>query len=130
MMLVWALALGCGLALEVPVEIALGQTFRLEPGRATAPRARYAPANWTLEFVRVAGDSRCPKNALCVWAGDAELELRAYRDRDQKRFSLHTNLEPREAVVLGYRLKLVGLEPEKESGVAPAYRASFTLEQP
>jgi hypothetical protein len=129
-MLVCVLALGCSLALETPVDIELAKPFTLEPGRGGAYLARYQPANWNLEFVRVVQDSRCPKGVECFWAGDGELEFRAYRDREQKLFRLHTGLEPRAVVVLGYRLKLTQLDPERESNVTPAYRATLMLENP
>ena len=125
--LVCALALGGGLALEMPVEIVLGKSFALET-KGGASVAHYGPANWNLEFARVKHDSRCPRKVVCVWAGDAELEFVAYQNRAQKRFSLHSNLEPHAAVVLGYRLKLVKLEPER--GAPLAYRAMLVLEKP
>jgi hypothetical protein len=128
-MLACVLTLGCSLALETPVDIELAKPFTLEPGRAVN-MAQYQPANWNLEFVRVVQDSRCPRTAVCVWAGDAELEFRAYRDREEQRFTLHSGLEPHSQVVLGYRLKLVQLEPEPDIGVTPAYRATLMLEKP
>lgn len=122
--------LGACLALEVPQPITLGKPFTLNPGPGGTYLARLESAGWTLEFVRVKSDSRCPKNVDCVWAGDAELELRAFVGKTERRFSLHTGLAPRVTTVLGYRLQLQQLEPQPEQGVTLAYRATFTLEKP
>ena len=129
-MLVCALALGCGMALETPVDITLGKAFTLEPGRGSTHLARFGPANWNLEFVQVVNDSRCPKGVACIWAGDAELALRVVHANLEKRFSLHTGLQPHSALVMGYRLRLNRLDPDNESGKILSYRAIFTLEKP
>lgn len=61
-----------------------------EPQRATAPQAEEAPQAWptslvlaigervplaggSLRLQRIAADSRCPKDAQCVWAGEVTL---------------------------------------------------------
>lgn len=33
-----------------------------------------------LTFTRVSADSRCPANAVCVWEGEARIEVRVARD--------------------------------------------------
>lgn len=60
------------------------------PQRATAPAAEEAPQAWptslvlgigerlplaggTLALQRIAADSRCPKDAQCIWAGEVTL---------------------------------------------------------
>lgn len=129
-MLICVLALGGSVALETPVEITLGKPFALAPGHGSLSLARHQSANWSLEFVRVVSDSRCPKGVACVWAGDAELALRVVHANAEKRFSLHTGRQPHGALVVGYRLKLVKLEPDNESCKILSYRAVFTLEKP
>jgi hypothetical protein len=124
------MVLGACLALEVPEPITLGKAFTLNPGPGGTYLARLESAGWTLEFVRVQSDGRCPKDVDCYWAGDAVLELRAFVGKQQQRFVLHTGLAPRKLTVLGYQLELKKLEPERERGVALAYRATFVLSKP
>ncbi len=51
-------------------------------------------------FLAVRNDSRCPINAQCVWAGDAEVVLRVKAGNQAARIvRIHTELEPREAVI-------------------------------
>ena len=33
-----------------------------------------------IEFVKVISDSRCPKNVQCVWAGEAKILVKVYRN--------------------------------------------------
>ena len=114
-----ALVLPAALALEGPQEIRLGQVFTL----GTAGAARYTPARFRLEFLRVTNDSRCPVGVDCVWAGDATVIIRVGREE----IGLHTGLAPREAVRRGFRVTLVGLSPER--GADGPVRASFKLER-
>jgi hypothetical protein len=112
LVLLWLL-LGSSLALEVPLTISLGKPFRLDFGGNGRYLARYVPSNWNLEFVGVLNDSRCPVNVDCVWAGDAEVKLRVFKGKQQKILILHTGLEPRSATVMGLKLTLQRLEPQR-----------------
>ncbi|MBI4912881.1 MAG: hypothetical protein HY823_09090 [Acidobacteria bacterium] len=75
-----------------------------------------------LSFTKVAGDSRCPVDVNCVWAGDAEIELVADPpcypgcDAPSKLLRLHTGLEPRSGEFMGFRIQLAGLSPSPKSG--------------
>lgn len=33
-----------------------------------------------VEFVKVVSDSRCPKNVQCIWAGEAKVVVKLYRN--------------------------------------------------
>jgi hypothetical protein len=109
-----------------PVPITLGKAFKLDYGGNFS--ARYIPMNWNLQFVKVRKDSRCPVNVACVWAGDAELEMDVYKGKQRKTIILHTGLEPRTATVLGLKLSLQRLEPEK--GVPGKPRAVLVATKP
>ena len=109
---------GFAAPLEPPQRIAPGTPFVLKIGAS----ARLV--NWSLTFVRVVSDSRCPPQVDCVWAGDAIVELRVTRDRVSRTVKLHTGLEPRSAVVLRQRVTLAGL------GAKPANVASFKVSKP
>lgn len=80
---------------------ALGRDFTLRPGESL----RLAGTRSTLTFVAVPEDSRCPEGVQCIWAGNAKLSLRL----DEQPFAINSTVEPRDAVVQGYRFHLVGL---------------------
>jgi hypothetical protein len=65
----------------------------------------------TATFVRVAGDSRCPSDVVCVWQGDGEVVLDIATDGLATRVVLHTGLEPRSASLAGVVVELVTLAP-------------------
>jgi hypothetical protein len=122
-----ALIVSSSLALDAPLPVALNKPFKLEAGTGVAA-ARYIPAKWNLEFVRVVSDSRCPPKVNCVWAGDAALELRVSKGKQMQTLTLHTGLEPRSATVMGLKLTLQTLEPAK--GVPGKPKATFVLSKP
>jgi hypothetical protein len=64
-----------------------------------------------LTFQRVANDSRCPIDAVCVWAGDAEIALRIEQGGQAAVAALHTHLEPRQTIWNGYTIQFVSLAP-------------------
>jgi hypothetical protein len=55
-----------------------------------------------LTFRSVEGDSRCPIDAACVWAGDGEIALRIEQGTKAAVASLHTTLEPKKTEWNGY----------------------------
>jgi len=64
-----------------------------------------------LTFRQVSEDSRCPTNVVCVWEGDAKIELLPVRDGTVGQsviLSLHT---PNEAQVGDLVVRFVGLNP-------------------
>lgn len=61
-------------------------------------------------FVKVLSDSRCPINARCIWAGDAEVLLRVQVGLQKARFvTLHTYLDPKYAVVSALPAGVIGI---------------------
>jgi len=68
-----------------------------------------------LRFEGVGADSRCPVDAVCIWAGDGEAYLTVVAENSSKSYSLHTGLEPREIVVGGYLIQLVNLFPAQKT---------------
>lgn len=81
--------------LEQEIQIRLGESITLE-NRAM-----------TIRFKSLAGDSRCPQGAVCVWQGNAEVILEV----SGKEISLNTDLEPKEAVVGQYNIRLQDVIP-------------------
>lgn len=64
-----------------------------------------------LRFDGVGADSRCPIDAICVWAGDGEVFLNITTGNSSQRYTVHTGLEPREVVIENYLIQLVSLLP-------------------
>lgn len=56
-------------------------------------------------------DSRCPKDVICVWAGDGGVSLMLSKGNDQLHIFLHTVLFPREINYGGFRIILKLLNP-------------------
>jgi hypothetical protein len=83
-----------------------------------------------LTFTRLVGDSRCPPDVTCVWAGNAELELDARINDQHTVVRLNTNVGPREAIAGDYRITLVEFTPPPASNVNVAethYRATLVV---
>jgi hypothetical protein len=85
-----------------------------------------------LGFERVSGDSRCPIGAVCVWEGDAAVEIGLTAGTGPTQaFELHTTLDPRFTDFAGVRVTLVGLAPGPREGQAidpNDYVARFRVE--
>lgn len=74
--------------------------------------------NLKIRFYGVTQDSRCPKDAKCIWAGNARVALKA----NDKAFTLDTqNLASndlhRSKFIDGFTYTLVHLSPEKKEGL-------------
>lgn len=105
--------------------ITLGKVFILRVGQSVMLKN----TDWTLTFVRVARDSRCRPPAQCLWAGDAELELRAKRNsqRDTFGFSL-VAWSKTSQIALRQRVTVKALE--LPAGNEPVRLATFIVTQP
>lgn len=107
--------------------VALDQPFELGVG----DRATVAGEEVNVRFEAVAGDSRCPSDVQCVWAGNAV--VRAVLSQGRKAFGaeLNTTLEPKSVDYLAYNVALVSLVPYPggEGGsISPSqYRATFVV---
>jgi hypothetical protein len=84
----------------------------LAPGTS----ARIARARVTVAFDRVMSDSRCPRDVVCVWAGNAAVGLRIETDSGSTwSGSLNTHVEPRKTQLGNYELSVVALLPDPVS---------------
>lgn len=65
-------------------------------------------------------DSRCPKNAVCVWQGVARVKLSATISGEQHSFHLSTvNMQPdyrTDTVLSGYKFQLINVHPYPGDG--------------
>jgi hypothetical protein len=89
----------------------LGQPFDLKVGESVA----VGDAGLKITFSKVAADSRCPIDVVCVWAGDAEVALRAEASGRSGAVSVHTLLEPRVGSFGSYKIELVQLTPTRRA---------------
>lgn len=106
-------------------EIKLGRPFKLERGAGYEYLGLYAKAGIKVHFLRVVSDSRCPINAECFWAGDAELEFSIKQGLVARKVVLNTFSKTQSPNIFGYRLELRGLEPAK--GTRPKVRETAEL---
>jgi hypothetical protein len=86
-----------------------------------------------VSFTRVVEDSRCPVDVVCVWAGNALVEL-GIRVGMGPTFplQLNTTLEPRFSDWNGIRVTLVELLPQPREGDPPrpeGYTVRIRLEE-
>jgi hypothetical protein len=86
-----------------PFKIGVGQTVRLQSGLE-------------LGFDEVLEDSRCPADAVCVWAGTAK--LKAWLSVNGSRRDIELKTFPREALAIdGFTIDVQALEPFPYSNV-------------
>jgi hypothetical protein len=83
----------------------LGRAFSMKIGESIAV------GDLRLTFRGVEGDSRCPTDAVCVWAGDGEIALKIEQGSKAAMAALHTTLEPKKTEWNGYTISLVSLTP-------------------
>jgi hypothetical protein len=100
-----------------PFTLRVGQSAQVEDLRVT--------------FAGVLGDSRCPVDVVCVWAGNAKVELELAVSGDARgTVELNSTIEPREATFAGYLLSYVDLKPYPRSTRQPdpqAYRLTLVV---
>ncbi len=63
------------------------------------------------KFEGVASDSRCPINAICMWAGNGEVKISVTEQRRKNNFTLNTLLEPRKFTFDDFTVELKALNP-------------------
>ena len=103
---------------RVPVA-GVGQPFTLALGGVAA----VSGADVEIRFVRVADDSRCGADVVCVWEGNAriEIEARSLPAGVADLYSLNTTLDPKRVVVGSHVVELLGLS------AGPAYEGKFVV---
>lgn len=81
-------------------------------------------------FDRVSGDSRCPVDVTCPWAGNAAAAFFISLDNagiPAQRAVLNTSLEPRALDMFGVEIRLERLRPRPYAGT-PIDSASYVAE--
>ena len=95
-------------------EVSLDEEFTIKVGQ----QVEVKDANLRVTFTAVDEDSRCPVEAACVWVGNVKLDIEVKRSK--KKFvssPINTLLEPREIAFKGYRVKLIGVSPQRHAGI-------------
>jgi hypothetical protein len=119
-------------ACRAPIAGTIGQPLTLPVGQA----ATYDAIDLDLVFRRVDADSRCPRGATCVWAGEAlvtvEARLRGGAPRTlELRLSAPPDTTEAEPID-GHGIRLIALEPHPTTAREPdstAYAGTFLVER-
>jgi hypothetical protein len=90
------------------------------------------PSGAKLLFLQVSKDSRCPINAKCISAGDAQLQFLYWGPKatKSKTISLNVNAPKNKLQLDGTTLKLTDLQPGRVAGKtfdATKYRVKLTF---
>lgn len=91
-----------GIELPAEVELVFGETILAEGKEIT--------------FTDVIEDSRCPKDATCVWEGQATVSLDIKVGENTNTVELNLFKEGNSVVSEGLALSLLSLEPQPETG--------------
>jgi len=84
---------------------------------------------FSVKFVSVLEDSRCPIRTNCVWAGNAKVKIQVSSKREAKDLEINTNLAPRSIQYRGYNIKIVSLSPKPgENSKAMAAKDTVVFE--
>ena len=94
--------------LIVPNTVNLDRQFTLRVNQEAVVQGTH----FTITFTGVTEDSRCPDNARCIWAGNAELVFEL-RDSGQPATpaTINTYLDPKLIHYSQYQIQLVDLKP-------------------
>lgn len=107
----------------------LNDTLVLAPGQEAQVGEVFRVA-----FLEVSADSRCPTDVVCVWAGNAAVEIGLRVGMGPTHpFTLNTLVNPTSVDFAGYRVTLLALSPQptSTSRIPPdEYRASLQVTEP
>ena len=89
-----------------------GAEFSLPLGQTAA----LSGTGYRITFDRVTEDSRCPVDVVCVWAGDAKIQLTIQRSTAPADIQIASLTPPNTEVVSGnLKIRFVGLAPAPRS---------------
>ena len=82
-----------------------------------------------IAFTEVVEDSRCPIDAICIWAGNAKVKITVAKGRKKaETFELNSNLDPQSIDSNGYQIKFISLTRKpKEMGKMTIVRPQLVL---
>lgn len=104
----------------------LGADVTLAPGASAA----FESASIVVQFLGVTADSRCPRDATCMWAGEVSVLLSIGNARQSP--TRHEVVEGEHAISGDYRITVVRVLPERvaSANIPPeSYRATLQLQK-
>jgi hypothetical protein len=72
-----------------------------------------------LTYVKLVSESRCPANAICVWQGDAAVQLKAETIGATVDTTIHTALDPKVIAIGANQISLLEVQPYPGTGASP-----------
>lgn len=90
----------------------LGEEFDLR----LSETAYIADTRLSIRADSVPEDSRCPENAVCVWAGNARVSLTLRDGTASAAAELNSTVEPHAVTRWGYSVRLVDVGPNPRAG--------------
>ena len=87
-------------------------------------------AGFSIKFVEMVEDSRCPAGTNCVWAGNAKVKIIVRQGRHTRTFELNDMTQPTVVNYGGYDIKLTALTPKPGINVRinpDKYMATFEV---
>ncbi len=122
------LALGCGEATGPDVQIdASLVTAPTEVVLGYGQEKRIEGTELRVAFTGVGADSRCPVDVVCVWQGNAAIELRLTAGEGApEAIELNTALDPKAADAAGVHVALLEVRPASRSDT-PTVRESYSV---
>ena len=117
------LASGCASSPAAPTD---PETVTLAPGATTTY------GDLRLTFVRITGDSRCPGDAICITAGDAQAAIETNVSGFPRASEVHLFATDKRTIAHGdYTITFEGLAPYPFVSLGPIqpanYRATFKI---
>jgi hypothetical protein len=95
-----------------PQQAQVGDTIRLRAGSS----ARIGTSGVVVAFRGIVADSRCPIDAVCVWAGDAEARIQLTSPGTTgTSVTLHSFTDPKSVTFGGFTFRLVEVAPPNVS---------------
>ena len=92
--------------------IRIGEPFSLRIGET----AYIADTPLSVRVNAVPEDSRCPRDAVCVWAGNARVALTVRHGPNAEDVELNSTLEPHATIRGPYRVELTDVSPVPTAG--------------
>jgi hypothetical protein len=92
----------------------LGEEFDVRVGEV----AYIADTRLSVRVNGVPEDSRCPRDAVCVWAGNARVSLTLRDATNADDVDVNSTLDPRAVTRWGYTVQLVDVLPLPTAGQA------------
>ena len=102
--------------------VRIGEPFDMRIGET----AYIADTRLSIRANAVPEDSRCPRDAVCVWAGNARVALTLRDGPNADDVELNSTLEPRAATRWAYRIDLTDVQPVPRAG-QPTPRQDYVI---